>query len=81
MIRDGLNLADNALMCTVSDKVYDRRKDRIGTVIKLGQSGNYGLIYVDFNDGSKPVRVNPMNDAQCFGRFYKILGMKEERGK
>lgn len=67
-----LNLANNALSARVGDEVYDKLKDRIGTVVKEGQSGNYDLIYVDFNDGSKILKINPMDDAQRKGRFFKV---------
>ena len=68
-----LNLAKTALSCKEGDRVYDKLKDRVGEVVKTGQSGNYGLIYVDFNDGSKILKINPMDDAQRRGRFFKVL--------
>lgn len=68
-----MNLANNALSARVGDEVYDKLKDRIGVVVKEGQSGNYGLIYVDFKDGSKVLKINPMDDAQRKGRFFKVI--------
>lgn len=62
-----------AVGAEVGDSIYDKFKDRIGTVVKTGQSGNYDLIYVDFNDGSKVLKINPMDDAQRTGRFYRVV--------
>ena len=67
-----LNLANNALFAKEGDQIYDKVKDRIGEVVKTSQSGTYGLIYVDFNDGSNIMRINPMDVAQGKGRFFKI---------
>lgn len=67
------SLAANALSSKLGDKIYDKMKDRIGTVVKEGQSGNYSLIYVDFNDGSSILKINPMDDAQRKGRFYRVV--------
>lgn len=69
---EGLKLASNALFAQEGDQIYDKLKDRIGDVVKTSQSGNYDLIYVDFHDGSKILRINPMDDAQRKGRFFKI---------
>ena len=67
-----LNLENNALFANVGDKIYDKSKDRVGDVVKTGNSGNYGLVYVDFHDGSKLLKINPMDDAQRRGRFYRV---------
>ena len=58
--------------CKISDLIQNKSKDRVGEVVKVGRSGNYDILYVDFNDGSKLVRVNPMDDAQVKGRFYRV---------
>ena len=70
---DNLKLDHWAVGAKVGDQIYDKFKDRIGEVVKTGQSGNYNLIYVDFNDGSKILKINPMDDAQRKGRFFLVL--------
>ena len=64
----------NAFCSKTGDRIYDKTKHRIGDVVKEGQSGNYGLIYVNFHDGSNILRINPLDDAQRIGRFYKVVG-------
>lgn len=64
----------NAFCSKTGDRIYDKTKHRIGDVVKEGRSGNYGLIYVNFHDGSNILRINPLDDAQRIGRFYKVVG-------
>lgn len=65
------NLASSAIGARVGDQIYDSSKDRFGEVVKEGQSGNYTILYVDFGDG-KLVKINPIDDAQVRGRFFKV---------
>ena len=68
------SLCKNALNASLGDTVYDRLKERYGEVVREGQSGNYNIIYVDFNDGSRPLKINVMDDAQRVGRFCLVEG-------
>lgn len=62
----------SALCSAIGDKIYDKKTNKVGTVVKTGQSGNYTLLYIDF--GKKhPRKVNPMDDAQITKRYFKIL--------
>lgn len=53
----------------VGDCILDTKTGKKGIVVKEGQSGNYGLIYVDFGNGAQPRKINPLDDAQRFGRY------------
>lgn len=55
----------------VGDCILDTKTGKKGVVVKEGQSGNYGLIYVDFGTRAQPRKINPLDDAQRVGR-YKI---------
>ena len=68
-----LKTENNACCSKTGNLIYDKKKHRVGKIIKEGQSGNYNLIYIDFNDGSKLLKVNPLDDAQRKGRFYKVI--------
>ncbi len=56
----------------IGDKIFDKRNNRIGTVVKFGQSGNYDLIYVDFGQ-KRPKRICPMDDAQVGPNYFRIV--------
>ena len=49
------------------DKILDTKTNKVGTVVKTGQSGNNDLVYVDF-DG-KVRKINAIDDAQIHGRY------------
>lgn len=67
-----MKLSWSALCSNVGDKIYDKKSGKIGTVVKVGQSGNYSILYVDF--GSKnPRRINPMDDAQIRQNYFKVV--------
>lgn len=68
-----IKVRNNALLARIGNKIYDKAKHRIGDVVREGASGNYGLIYVDFHDGTNLLKVNPMDDAQRRGRFFIVL--------
>ena len=80
-----MKLAWSALGAQVGDKIYDKRANKIGIVVKKGQSGNYDTLYIDFG-GKNPRRIIPIKlpalvnissifDAPCYLLFqdYDIL--------
>lgn len=67
-----IKLMSDALCAHVGDYILDAKSLKVGKVVKMGQSGNEDLIYVDFG-GKNPVRINTMMDAQCIGRYYKLI--------
>ena len=67
-----MKLSLSALSARIGDKIFDKKKNRIGTVINAGQSGNYDILYVDF--GNKyPTRIYPMDDAQRKSNYCIVL--------
>ena len=64
---------ESALFAKMGDKIKDTKRNKIGEVVGTGQSGNYGIIYVDFGKGRR--RIDPMDDAQIEGRYHLL---KEE---
>lgn len=60
----------------IGDKIKDTKTGRIGEVVKDGISGNYNIIYVDFGNG-KLRRINPLDDAQRFGRYEVVNESKK----
>ena len=73
-VKASSDIDKTALNARLGDTIYDSLKERYGEVIREGQSGNYDIIYVDFNDGSKPLKINVMNEAQRIGRFHLVKG-------
>ena len=67
-----MKLSWSALNAQVGDKIYDKRADKIGTVVKTGQSGNYDTLYIDFG-GKNPRRIIPMDDAQIRQNYFKVM--------
>ncbi len=67
-----LKLSSSAMCANIGDKIYDKKMNRVGTVVKMGQSGNYSLLYVDFG-AKNPRKINPMDDAQIRQNYFKVL--------
>lgn len=67
-----MKLSWSALGAHVGDKIYDKRANKIGIVVKTGQSGNYDTLYVDFG-GKNPRRIIPMDDAQIRQNYFKVM--------
>lgn len=57
-----------ALGAKVGDTIIDTKTGKEGKVQKVGTSGNYSILNVDFGDG-RLRRINPMDDAQTTGRY------------
>lgn len=72
-----VKLEANALGAKVGDWILDAKTLEVGKVIKEGRIGNYDIIYVKFKRKKNPVRVKVMDDAQCTGRFYKLIRITE----
>lgn len=70
-----LNESVGVIGADVGDKIRDTKSGKTGTVIKLGQSGNEDLVYVDFGKGLR--KINAMRDAQVDGRYEIISESKD----
>ena len=66
-----INADLGAIGSKIGDKIYDKKRDCVGTVVKYGQRGNYDLIYVDFGN-KNPTSICPMDDAQISHNYYRI---------
>lgn len=63
-------LKDIALFCLdIGDEIIDTKNNKKGIIKKLGQTGNYSIIYVDFGKGLR--KIIPMHDSQTEGRYKK----------
>lgn len=63
-------LKDIALFCLdIGDEIIDTKNNQRGIIKKLGQIGNYNVIYVDFGKGLR--KIVPMHDSQTEGRYKK----------
>lgn len=63
-------LKDIALFSlNIGDEIVDTRNNKVGIIKKLGQTGNYSIIYVDFGRGLR--KIIPMHDSQTEGRYKK----------
>lgn len=60
----------------IGDTILDRKTNKNGKVIKLGQSGNDDLVFVDFGKGIR--KINAVDDAQRFGRYEIVNRNKSE---
>lgn len=67
-IRSSQSKQTGILRAKLGDAILDTKTGEVGKVVKEGQSGNYNIVYVDFG-GKSPRRINPMDDAQRFGRY------------
>lgn len=67
-IRSSSNSSTGIVGAKVGDEILDTKTGKVGTVVKEGQSGNYDIVYIDFG-GANSRKVNPMDDAQRFGRY------------
>ena len=67
-----MKLSWSALSARIGDKIFDKKKNRTGTVVKTGQSGNYDILYVDFGN-KHPTRICPMDDAQRKSNYFTVL--------
>lgn len=68
-----VELLSNALGAETDDLILDAKTMKVGKVTSVGQEGNYDIIYVCFGPKGRPRRINTMDDAQCVGRYHKII--------
>ena len=63
-------LKDIALFrLNIGDEIIDTKNNQKGIIKKLGQTGNYNIIYADFGKGLR--KIIPMHDSQTEGKYKK----------